>query len=140
MLLHHASPSGVQKAVRRAVLGAGLTRGASCHTLRPNLVGHIGRGHRQQRFRKSAMRPRTPGPLATPGHSDSHDSRVTRQRPAGTWLAMCMRGHAVKVRPSDRLVIHLSHNGYGAEFVMFERRLPSRPSPGARPDRDTKNN
>ena len=41
MLLHHASPSAVQKAVRRAVRGAGLTRGASCHTLRHSFATHL---------------------------------------------------------------------------------------------------
>jgi len=38
---HHRSPSAVQKAVKRAVRAAGITKAASCHTLRHSFATHL---------------------------------------------------------------------------------------------------
>lgn len=38
---HHLDPSVVQKAVKRAVLGAGVTKAASCHTFRHSFATHL---------------------------------------------------------------------------------------------------
>jgi site-specific recombinase XerC len=38
---HHLDPSVVQKAVKRAVMGAGVSKAASCHTFRHSLVTHL---------------------------------------------------------------------------------------------------
>lgn len=38
---HHLDPSGVQKAVRQALVRAGIKRGASCHTLRHSFATHL---------------------------------------------------------------------------------------------------
>jgi hypothetical protein len=38
---HHLDPSVVQKAVKRAVAGAGVTKQASCHTFRHSLATHL---------------------------------------------------------------------------------------------------
>lgn len=38
---HHTSPSSLQKAVRRAVTAAGITKAASCHTLRHSFATHM---------------------------------------------------------------------------------------------------
>jgi integron integrase len=38
---HHVEPSGLQKAVRRAILAAGIERKASCHTFRHSFATHL---------------------------------------------------------------------------------------------------
>jgi integron integrase len=38
---HHTDPTGLQKAVKRAVLKAGLTKAASCHTFRHSFATHL---------------------------------------------------------------------------------------------------
>ena len=38
---HHLDPSVVQKAVKCAVMGAGVSKAASCHTFRHSLVTHL---------------------------------------------------------------------------------------------------
>lgn len=38
---HHRSPSAVQKAVKQAVRAAGITKAASCHTLRHSFATHL---------------------------------------------------------------------------------------------------
>jgi integron integrase len=38
---HHILPDGVQRAVKRAVLAAGLTKPASCHTFRHSFATHL---------------------------------------------------------------------------------------------------
>lgn len=38
---HHVSPSTIQKAVRKAVVAAGITKAATCHTLRHSFATHM---------------------------------------------------------------------------------------------------
>jgi integrase len=38
---HHADESGLQRAVKAAILGAGITKRASCHTFRHSFATHL---------------------------------------------------------------------------------------------------
>jgi site-specific recombinase XerD len=39
--LHHLDPNVVQKAVKRAIAEAGLTKAASCHSFRRSFATHL---------------------------------------------------------------------------------------------------